>query len=165
MTDMPRKRDHDRRLIGFARQMRKAPTDAERKLWSLLRRGKLDGYHFRRQVPVAGYIVGFCCVSAGIGVEADGGQHYDDRGKHYDQERSRALLAKGIRIIRFSDYDILKYPQAVQETIYRELHARAQPPPLPSPGVPEEGMKERRRNCRALPQRSRPRDEYPATYF
>jgi len=118
---MPGMRDPDRRLRTFARHMRQAPTDAERKLWSLLRRGKLDGYHFRRQVPIAGYIIDFCCLSAGLGVEADGGQHHDPEGQSYDQRRSEVLRAAGIRIIRFSDYEILKYPDAVQRTIYREL--------------------------------------------
>jgi very-short-patch-repair endonuclease len=116
-------RDHSRRLIGFARRMRKAPTDAEKKLWTLVRRGKLDGYHFRRQTPIAGYILDFCCLSAGLGVEADGGQHADPADQQYDLQRSRKLLEHGIRIIRFSDYEILKYPDAVQATIYRELTA------------------------------------------
>jgi len=111
--------------------MRKAPTEAERKLWSLLRRGQLNGCHFRRQVPIAGYVVDFCCLSAGLGVEADGGQHCDEQASHYDENRSRTLLEKGIRIIRFSDYQILKYPEAVQETIYRELTAGPHPSPPP----------------------------------
>jgi len=54
-------------------------------------------------------------------VEADGAQHYDPKGKAYDQRRSKALRAAGFRIIRFSDYDILKDPDAVQRTIYRAL--------------------------------------------
>ena len=124
---MPGTRDHSRRLITFARTMRGAPTDAEKKLWLLLRGRRMDGFHFRRQVPVAGYILDFCCLSARLGIEADGGQHRDERDEQYDQRRSAALLAKGIRIIRFSDYDILKYPDAVQETIYRAL--TNQPPP------------------------------------
>jgi very-short-patch-repair endonuclease len=128
---MPGKRDHSRRLLAFARQMRKKPTDAEQKLWYLLRRGKLDGYRFRRQVPVAGYIVDFCCLPAGLGVEADGGQHYGEEATEYDRLRSEAILQKGVRILRFSDYDILKYPDAVQATIYREL--TSQPPPQPPP--------------------------------
>jgi very-short-patch-repair endonuclease len=124
---MPSKRDHSARLIRFARQMRKAPTDAEKKLWSLLRHGQLDGYHFRRQVPIAGFIVDFCCLSAGLGVEADGGQHYDEEAKRYDERRSAELLKKGIRVIRFSDYDILRDPEAVQRTIYRELTGEVAP--------------------------------------
>jgi very-short-patch-repair endonuclease len=129
---MPGKRDHSRRLIGFARQMRKTPTDAEQTLWSILRRCNLEGFRFRRQVPISGYIIDFCCLSAGLGVEADGGQHYDPAGINYDQQRSAALLAKGIRIIRFSDRDILKHPGAVAEMIYRELTGQAsakEPPP------------------------------------
>jgi very-short-patch-repair endonuclease len=124
---MPGTRDHSRRLIIFARRMRKAPTDAEQKLWLLLRRGRMHGFHFRRQVPVAGYIIDFCCLSAGLGIEADGGQHHDQRDQLYDQRRSEAMLVRGIRIIRFSDYDILKYPDAVEEAIYRSLTKR--PPP------------------------------------
>jgi very-short-patch-repair endonuclease len=127
ITAMPGRRDSSRRLITFARRMRKEPTDAEKKLWSLLRRGKLDRYHFRRQVPIAGYIVDFCCMSAGLGIEADGGQHYEKRDRQYDQDRSEVLLAKGIKIIRFSDIEILKFPDAVQQAIYRELIER--PPP------------------------------------
>ena len=124
---MPGKRNHTPRLITFARQMRKAPTDAEKKFWSLLRRGQLNGYHFRRQVPIAGYIVDFCCLSAGLGVEADGGQHRDEQATKYEKNRSRTLLEKGMQILRFSDYEILKHPEAVQKTIYRELSA--EPPP------------------------------------
>jgi len=128
---MPGRRDHSRRLHTLARQMRKAPSEAEKKLWSLLRRDQLDGYRFRRQVPVAGYILDFCCLSAGLAIKEDGEQHYDDEAKEYDYRRSRALLSKGIRILRFSDYDILKYPEVVQERIYRELADRPseEPPP------------------------------------
>ena len=121
------RRDSNPRLLRFAKQMRRTPTDAEKKLWSLLRRGKVGGHHFRRQVPVGGYIVDFCCLPRGLGVEADGGQHYDEKGKVYDARRDAELLERGIRIVRFSDYEILKFPEAVQATIYRELTGR--PPP------------------------------------
>ena len=95
ITGVPAKRNHCRRLIAFSRQMRKAPTDAEQKLWSLLRRGKLNGHHFRRQVPIAGYIVDFCCLSAGLGIEADGGQHADPKAMEYDQVRHPSLACQG----------------------------------------------------------------------
>jgi len=120
--------------------MRNAPTDAEKKLWYLLRGGKLDGYHFRRQVPVAGYIIDFCCLKAGLGVEADGGQHNDESGGEYDRHRSEVLLCKGVRILRFSDHNVLKYPEAVQASIYRALTERT--PTLPYPCVPVEGKQE-----------------------
>ena len=60
-------------------------------------------------------------------MEADGEQHYYEQGRLYDEESSEALMQKGIRILRFSDYDILKSPEAVQQRIYRTLTDR--PPP------------------------------------
>ncbi len=108
--------------------MRSTPTDAEKKLWSLLRCGALEGRHFRRQVPVGGYIVDFCCISAGLGVEADGGQHYDSEAIEYDIRRTEELRRLGIRIIRFADDEILKHPEAVQEAIYRAVTERVPPP-------------------------------------
>ncbi len=136
---MPHKRDHSRRLIAFARQMRQAPTEAERKLWALLRRGRLEGHRFRRQVPVAGYILDFCCLRAGLGVEADGGQHYDSQALEYDRRRTQALAEKGIRMLRFSDYEILKHGDAVAESIYQQLLKN--PLPNPPPEIPGEGVR------------------------
>jgi very-short-patch-repair endonuclease len=62
-----------------------------------------------------------------LAVEADGGQHNDEKAREYDRRRTGALLNKGIRVIRFSDFDILKNPDAVVETIHRELSG--EPPP------------------------------------
>ena len=64
-------------------------------------------------------------------MEADGGQHYEEDGKRYDQQRTETLLRNGIRIIRFSDYDILTNPDGVQEAIYRALLQEPQPNPPP----------------------------------
>ena len=72
--------------------MRRQPTDGEKKLWSIVRRDKLAGFRFRRQVPIDGYIADFCCVPAGIVVEADGGQHYEPDHQKYDQQRTEMFL-------------------------------------------------------------------------
>ena len=69
---MPFKRDHDRRLLHFAKDMRREPTDAEKRLWRLLRDRRLAGFKFRRQVPVGGYILDFYCMKEAVVVEADG---------------------------------------------------------------------------------------------
>lgn len=134
-------RDPTRRLQGFARLMRHKPTDAERKLWSLVRNGQLPGHKFRRQVPVAGYVLDFYCVAERLVVELDGGQHNDPGQRAYDQQRSRALHDLGITVLRFWDHEILKHPDAVARTILRHLEASNRPSPLPSPGVPAEGAK------------------------
>jgi very-short-patch-repair endonuclease len=58
-----------------ARALRSNLTDAERKLWSALRRRALDGHRFRRQHPLGPYIVDFVCLEQRLIVEVDGGQH------------------------------------------------------------------------------------------
>jgi adenine-specific DNA-methyltransferase len=118
---MSRRRDPSPRLKQFAREMRREPTDAERRLWFILRDRKLGGFKFRRQHPVGGYIIDFFCMEANVGVEADGGQHYDPEGKAYDERRSEVLAALGVEILRFSDYDVLKYSDAVARTILHRL--------------------------------------------
>jgi very-short-patch-repair endonuclease len=135
---MPFKRDHDRRLLHFAKDMRRESTDAEKRLWRLLRDRRLAGFKFRRQVPVAGYILDFYCMKAGVVVEADGGQHLDPAQQRYDGERTQSLERLGIRVLRFPDDEILKYSDAVADAIYAAL-LEARPSPLPSPGVPGEG--------------------------
>jgi very-short-patch-repair endonuclease len=133
---MPHQRDHDRRLLTFARVMRKQPWDAERKLWSILRGKRISGFRFRRQVPLAGYIADFCCLSAGLVVEVDGEHHLDEPQMAHDQRRTEVLESREIRVIRFFANDVLKHPDAVEKMIYRAL---TEPPPPPSPGVPGEG--------------------------
>ena len=60
-----------------AKTMRRVMTDAELKLWNELRAHRLMGLSFRRQVPIAGYIVDFACSSKRLIVELDGSQHAD----------------------------------------------------------------------------------------
>src|SRR5207237_5946653 len=108
-----------------------------KRLWRLLRGRRLAGFKFRRQVPVAGYIVDFYCMKECVVIEADGGQHYDAANRQRDAVRTEALAALGIRVMRFPDDEILNYSDAVTEAIYAEL--AKEPSPLPSPGVPGEG--------------------------
>ena len=97
-----------------AREMRRAMTESERTLWSLLR-GNEIGLHFRRQHPVGPYILDFCCATAKFAVEVDGPAH-DDR-KERDQRRTDWLAREGIRVIRFSTTDIGTKPAAVLSAI------------------------------------------------
>ena len=131
-------RDHSRRLFNFAREMRKNPTDAETKLWKILRMKNLSGYRFRRQYPLQGDIVDFYCLSSRVAVELDGGQHGDPDQLEYDRQRTLQLESMGIRVLRFWDHDVLKNTTTVAEEILKTLQQQL-PPPQPSPGVPEEG--------------------------
>ena len=94
----------------FAKAMRSNATDAERKLWSMLRGGRLAGLKFKRQVPMDGYIVDFVCFEARLIVEADGGQHSESQS---DGTRDRHFEAQGFRTLRFWNADILTNPDGV----------------------------------------------------
>jgi len=69
-----------------ARKLRREQTDAEGKLWYLLRNRNLAGRKFKRQLPIGPYIADFACVELKLIVEADGGQHADQ--KAYDEKRT-----------------------------------------------------------------------------
>jgi very-short-patch-repair endonuclease len=129
-------RDQDRRLLKFARTMRRQPTDAEAKLWRMLRLKGLAGYKFRRQHRIGGYIVDFYCPSHRLAVELDGGHHADHDQAEYDRNRTMRLNQFGVCVLRFWDDDVLKHTDAVAEEILRHL---GEPLPQPSPGVPGEG--------------------------
>jgi len=101
-----------------ARNMRRVPTDAERRLWSIVRRRQLGGWYFRRQHPVPPYIADFACVEAMLVVEADGGQHNESPR---DAVRDHHLQSLGWRVLRFWNNDILKNPDGVASVILDAL--------------------------------------------
>jgi very-short-patch-repair endonuclease len=111
---------------AFAKTMRAAPTDAERRLWQLLRAHRLGGFKFRRQVPIEGYIVDFVCFEARLIVEADGGQHADSAA---DIARDQRLAALGFRILRVWNRDVLTNPEGAAAAILAVCVARSMPRP------------------------------------
>src|SRR5690348_9617312 len=90
-----------------ARALRSRLTDAERRLWSLLRGRKLAGYKFRRQHPLGPFILDFASYKYQLAVEADGGQHADSE---QDERRTRWIESHGWRVIRFWNNEILANP-------------------------------------------------------
>ena len=61
--------------LSLAKQLRHKMTPAERALWMALRRNGLDGFHFRRQQVIDGFIVDFYCDAAKLAIELDGTVH------------------------------------------------------------------------------------------
>ena len=88
-----------------ARELRKEMTPAEKILWQELRGNKL-GSHFRRQQVIAGFIVDFYCHSAGLIIELDGDIHQEQQ--EYDDDRDKILENMGLRVVRYSDDEILQ---------------------------------------------------------
>src|SRR3990172_7430293 len=102
-----------------ARELRNNPTEAERKLWAHLRLRQIGRYKFRRQHPIASYIVDFVCIEKKLIIEVDGGQH--DEKKVYDVKRDKLLEDKGFRVLRCWDNEVLRDIDIVKEVIANEL--------------------------------------------
>ena len=117
-----------RELTKRARQMRREPTEAERRLWSRLRSSGLD-VRFVRQRPIGPFIADFACRAARLIVELDGGQH----GTDYDQRRDAYLRGQGWRVLRFWNPDVLSNTEGVLETIRLALIEQQVIAPHPSP--------------------------------
>jgi len=110
--------------IASARQLRGAMTDAERRLWSLLRNRKLVGSKFRRQVPVGPYVADFLCFEARLIVEVDGGQHTESPR---DEVRDAWLRSQRLIVLRLWNSDVLKNPEGVLAALQAALATQSAP--------------------------------------
>ena len=104
-----------------ARSLRREMTDAERRLWYFLRRHGMAGFKFRRQHPIGPYIVDFYCAAARLVVEVDGGQHFEPEGRRQDDERTRYLRRCGLRVLRFSNIEVLTQTESVLEVTLKAV--------------------------------------------
>jgi very-short-patch-repair endonuclease len=104
-----------------ARVLRRNLTDAEARLWTILRRRGLESHKFRRQHPFGPYILDLYCAEGRLVVEVDGGQHFGADAGHYDAERTAFLEAVGLRILRFTNLEVLQETESVLEQILGAL--------------------------------------------
>jgi len=107
-----------------AKQLRKSSTEAEKRLWRLLRAKQLAGYKFRRQEPIGSYIVDFVCFRPPLVIELDGGQHDATMQRHHDERRTAWLHAQGFTVIRFWNNQLLENEAGVLHDILRALGAK-----------------------------------------
>jgi very-short-patch-repair endonuclease len=114
-------------------------TDAERRLWSRLRRRQIHGRRFRRQHPIGPFIADFACPEEKLVVELDGGQHVER--KDHDAARTRWLADRGYRVLRFWNNDVLTQTDAVVQVIAAATWAAAGAP-LPHPPPASGGREE-----------------------
>jgi len=120
MPDLTPPRLIAKQPLARSRALRRDSTEAEKHLWSILRNRNLDGWKFRRQVPIDSYIVDFCCIRARLIVEIDGEPHADAR-KRYDHVRTRELEARGFRVLRFWNSEVLQGTEGVIQEISRTI--------------------------------------------
>jgi len=112
---------YNNKLKRLSRYLRKNTTDAEKLLWSKIRRKLLKGYQFYRQRIISNYIVDFYCPKVKLVVELDGGQHYTDNGKSKDNIRDEYMRSLKLKVLRFSDIEVLKNINGVVERITENL--------------------------------------------
>lgn len=119
--------------------LRRALTDPEKRLWTLLRkRLPQEDTHFRRQVALGPYVADFVCLNAKLVIEVDGDQHGYDGALRYDAQRSTWLEVHGFRVIRFTNRQVMTEAEMVVDTIFAALintrePSRSTPTPSPSP--------------------------------
>ena len=111
-----------RDTIARARDLRKALTPQEARLWLRLRDFRRHhGVHFRRQAPRDGYILDFVCLSNRLIVEVDGAQHGFDEIATRDRQRDRHFQGQGFRTLRFTNAEINTNIDGVVETIFNAI--------------------------------------------
>jgi len=108
------------KLTTYARSLRKNMTDAEDLIWYHLRGRRLQGFKFKRQVPIGEYIVDFVCHHKKLIIELDGGQHAEALA--YDEKRTCFLESKGYKVIRFWNNEVFRETEAMLEVIMTELN-------------------------------------------
>lgn len=100
----------------------------------------MGGIKFRRQFPIGKYIIDFYSPEYRLGIEADGGQHYEDKDRLNDELRTKELSQLGVQILRFNNHDILKNIEGVWEMIYKTIeNKKGNPPPSPQSSPQWEG--------------------------
>ena len=123
---MPKK-TYSASLIENARDLRRAMPPAERRLW-------FDGlrtlpHKFRRQRPIGAYIVDFYCADARLVVELDGATHDSDSAQRYDAQRTAYLQSIDLRVVRFTNAEVMTNLEGVLVEISRVIGEQQVPTP------------------------------------
>lgn len=127
-----RPRNSSREVRAAARLLRENQTEAEQRLWRVLRARAVNGLKFRRQHPLDGLILDFFCAEVRLCVEVDGGIH--DSQQERDAVRTAHLEQRGIRVIRFRNEEVLADLLGVLRRTARAAYEAGVRPPL-QPGA------------------------------
>jgi very-short-patch-repair endonuclease len=125
--------------VEYSRKLRSEMTEAEAVLWKHLRNRKLEGFKFRRQQIVEGFIVDFFCEEAKLVVEVDGGVHDTEEQKKIDEHRREVFKIRGLVEIRFKNVVIVETIESVlksiRETVVNRVFFRSVRNNRPHPSV------------------------------
>jgi very-short-patch-repair endonuclease len=104
-----------------AKFLRCNETEAEKLLWNELRNGKLHGFKFRRQHPIAKLVADFYCARKKLVIELDGSVHDNNENKEYDKLRTEFLTDFKVTVIRFKNYEVERNMEKVLSEITKVL--------------------------------------------
>lgn len=108
------------RIFERAESLRASETTAEKILWNRVSKNQL-GFKFRRQHPIMNYIVDFYCHAFKLAIELDGSIHEAPQAQFYDDVRANDLESHGIKVIRFTNEEVISNTDHVIEEIRRHL--------------------------------------------
>ena len=112
---------YNKKLKPISHTLRKNMTDAEILLWSRIKGKQIKETQFYRQKPIGNYIADFYCSKAKLIIEVDGSQHYEEKGIEKDEVRDKYFESLGLKVLRFTNIDVLKNINGVLERIYEEV--------------------------------------------
>ncbi len=127
---------HDR-----ARFNRRHPSEAHKRMWALLK-DKGVGFTFNREVVMGSSVVDFACKPRWLVVEISGDSEAD---KRIEELSDRKLRDVGVRVLRFSQDEILGDLEPVREAIAAELDKPFDKPSR-APKRRDDGMHHRSRH-------------------
>ena len=111
-------------IFKRAKELRKNLTEAEKSLWTKLKGNQINGLRFKRQHPIGKFIVDFYCHKASLVIELDGSIHNElevaerDKGREYELERL------GLKVVRFTNKEVLENIEKVVENIISTANMR-----------------------------------------
>ena len=114
---------YNKNLTKKARENRKNPTVAEKKIWyKVLRNKEFVNYKFTRQKPLDNFIVDFYCSELLLAVEIDGDSHVEQID--YDILRTKKLNSYGIEVIRYTNLEVINNLEGVYDDLKRKVAER-----------------------------------------
>jgi very-short-patch-repair endonuclease len=118
-----------------ARRLRRELSLPEKLLWVRLRRADV---RFRRQHPIAPYVLDFYCPAAKIAIEVYGSAHDFGERPQRDLVRTEWLQSQGIEVLRIPAKDVLADPDAVADSLLRLCAEPLRRPAAPAGPPPHE---------------------------
>ena len=131
---MPLRRKGDSHNLKHKKRLRYEMTPPERYLWKYLRSRQIHGLKFRCQHGIGPYIVDFYCPEKAVAIEIDGDTHTEEGQKIKDKQKEEYFSALNIRLIRYTNRDVLQNLEGVIEDMLEELIRSSTSPTPPYKG-------------------------------